>query len=55
MIRKWGGGFLALFFVLGALSIGIKELREALGNRAPKPMTCSPRPPCGGRREFLPC
>jgi hypothetical protein len=41
MIRKWGGGFLAVFLFLAALGNGIKELREAFANRTPKPMTCS--------------
>src|SRR5688572_4716777 len=50
MIMKWGGAFIVLVLVMGACTAGVKEVREAVANRAPIDVACPDfvaRPPAG--------
>lgn len=50
MIMKWGGAFIVFILVLGAFSAGVREVREAMANRAPVDVACADfvaSPPAG--------
>ena len=50
MIMKWGGAFIVFILVLGAFGNGVREVREAVANRAPVDVSCADfvaSPPAG--------
>jgi hypothetical protein len=50
MIMKWGGAFIVVILVMGACGAGVKDVREAVANRAPIDVACPEfvaRPPAG--------
>jgi hypothetical protein len=40
MIKKWGGAFIVLVLAMGACYGGVRDVREAVANRAPTELTC---------------